>query len=122
MVVNATKTAEVIETGIFDMYGNNSEPLKKMLKYYNDVSFKSIALLMASYDDAAFHLDTEARELLDQIGFKNAQDLGFRDNFAFIGNSKNSYSDIIKFDQNNFKNNKYAEWPDRVQVSGCFKI
>ena len=77
---------------------------------------------MSSYDDAAFHLDEGARDLLVDFGFQEGRHLGFRDNFAFFGNGLKNYGKIIKFDQNELKNNKYAEWPDRVEVSGCFQV
>lgn len=97
-------------------------PKKNILSKQPCSEYDHIAVLMSSYDDAAFHLDEGAKDLLEGFGFRGGRHLGFRDNFAFFGNEVKSFEKVIKFDQNVLKNNKYAEWPDRVEVSGCFQV
>ena len=55
----------------------------KFTIYFFLTSFQII--LIASYDDAAFRLDSAARELLSSLGSTKSANLGFRDGWVFIG-------------------------------------
>ena len=78
----------------FDLYGHDSTDLKAFLNLLQPgevriyrlfflTSFQII--LIASYDDAAFRLDSAARELLSSLGSTKSANLGFRDGWVFIG-------------------------------------
>ena len=71
----------VSRPNLFDaLYANNSEPLKQYLNQlllsYSD---QKVVVLMTSYDDAAFHLDAEARSILKTFGFDGAERLQYED-------------------------------------------
>ena len=42
-------------------------------------------ILVASYDDAAFRLDADARSLLASLGSNISKTISFRDGWVFIG-------------------------------------
>jgi len=77
-------------------------------------------ILIASYDDAAFRLDSDARELLASMGSKKAATLGFRDGWVFIG-AKNmpTFSPAEAHIPNEKEKNKYGDWPEAIEINGC---
>ena len=80
----------------FDLYGHDSTDLKAFLNLLQpgeviirtncDTSKSTYQIiLVASYDDAAFRLDADARSLLASLGSNISKTISFRDGWVFIG-------------------------------------
>lgn len=109
------KDGKLVKTGIFDLYAKDSTDLKKFLTTVTDEDI----ILATSYDDAAFRLDKEARDLLAGFGSKMASTLSFRDNWIFVGGKKiDGKEEFIKMDK---EKNKYGDWPEAINLEGCLE-
>jgi len=100
----------------FDLYGHDSTDLKAFLNLLQPGEI----ILIASYDDVAFRLDADARSLLSALGSKVANKLGFRDGWTFLG-AKNipNFSTKEAHIPNDKEGNKYGDWPEAIEISGC---
>merc|ERR1739848_919845 len=110
------RTGQLIDKGVFDMYGHDSTELIKFIQ--NVILPRETALVFAtSYDDAAMRLSNEARDLFRKLQFETIDDLKFRDNFVFVGgvHSKQAFYKIMAHD----KEDKYGDWPESIEVEGC---
>jgi len=110
------RTGQLIDKGVFDLYGKDSTDLINFIK--NVVLPRETAIVLAtSYDDAAMRLSQEARDLFRKLQFGNIDDLRFRDNFVFVGgvHAKQSFEKIVHHDQED----KYGDWPASIEVEGC---
>lgn len=100
----------------FDLYGHDSTDLKAFLNLLQPGEI----ILVASYDDAAFRLDADARSLLASLGSKISTTISFRDGWVFIG-AKNlpSFPTKEAHIPNDKESNKYGDWPEAIEISGC---
>lgn len=77
-------------------------------------------MLVATYDDAATKMNNKVRALFSALGSRYANQLGFRDNWVFLGakglKGKSPFEEHIKNDQ---KTNKYEGWPELLEMEGC---
>ena len=67
--------------GTFDLYGKDSTDLKAFLNLVQPGEL----IMVASYDDAAFRLDGDARTVLNSFGSDFAKEIAFRDGWVFLG-------------------------------------
>ncbi|XP_046907450.1 protein FAM3C-like [Hypomesus transpacificus] len=113
-VVNG-KTGKVQDTGNFDMYGGEIEPLIKFLKTIE----KGSVVLIASFDEPATKLNSEARKLIADLGSSAINSIGFRDNWIFVGGKGITSSHMEKLIKNKPGTNKYDGWPEMIELDGC---
>ncbi|XP_034091780.1 protein FAM3C [Gymnodraco acuticeps] len=110
------KTGDLINTVFFDMWGGDVAPLIKLLKEIEDGTI----VMMASFDDAATKLNDEARKLIADLGSSIVSNLGFRDNWIFVGGkgikTKSPFEQHIK---NSAGTNKFEGWPEVLEMDGC---
>ncbi|XP_044041705.1 protein FAM3C isoform X2 [Siniperca chuatsi] len=110
------KTGEVIKTDFFDMWAGDVAPLIKFLKEIDD----GTVVMMASFDDPATKLNDEARKLIADLGSSAISNLGFRDNWIFVGGkgikTKSPFEQHIK---NSADTNKFEGWPEVLEMEGC---
>ncbi|XP_034264676.1 protein FAM3D [Pantherophis guttatus] len=109
-------TGQLIKIDSFDMYSGDIENLLNFLKGIS----KGTLVLLASYDDPATKLNDEARKIFSDLGSKYASQIGFRDNWIFLGGSglKNK-SPFEQHLENNKETNKYDGWPEVLEMEGC---
>lgn len=100
----------------FDLYGHDSTDLKAFLNLLQPGEI----ILVASYDDAAFRLDADARSLLASLGSSISKTISFRDGWVFIG-AKNlpNFPSKEAHISNDKESNKYGDWPEAIEISGC---
>uniref|UniRef100_A0A3P9HU60 Family with sequence similarity 3 member C n=1 Tax=Oryzias latipes TaxID=8090 RepID=A0A3P9HU60_ORYLA len=110
------KTGTVIQTAFFDMWGGDVAPFIKFLKEIQD----GVVVMMASFDDPATKLNDEARKLIADLGSSSVGNLGFRDNWIFVGGkgikTKSPFEQHIK---NKAETNKFEGWPEVLEMEGC---
>ncbi|XP_033936126.1 protein FAM3C [Pseudochaenichthys georgianus] len=110
------KTGDLINTAFFDMWGGDVAPLIKLVKGIEDGTI----VMMASFDDAATKLNDEARKLIADLGSSIVSNLGFRDNWIFVGGkgikTKSPFEQHIK---NSAGTNKFEGWPEVLEMEGC---
>ncbi|MEQ2271042.1 Protein fam3c [Xenotaenia resolanae] len=110
------KTGELLKTAFYDMWAGDVEPFIKFLKEIEDGSI----IMMASFDDPATKLNDEARKLITDLGSSAVGNLGFRDNWIFLGGkgikTKSPFEQHIK---NSADTNKYEGWPEVLEMEGC---
>ncbi|XP_047246182.1 protein FAM3C isoform X2 [Girardinichthys multiradiatus] len=110
------KTGEPLKTAFYDMWAGDVEPFIKFLKEIEDGSI----IMMASFDDPATKLNDEARKLITDLGSSAVGNLGFRDNWIFLGGkgikTKSPFEQHIK---NSAATNKYEGWPEVLEMEGC---
>ncbi|XP_067346678.1 protein FAM3C isoform X2 [Channa argus] len=75
------RTGEPIKTEFFDMWAGDVAPLIKFLKEIED----GTVVMMASFDDTSTKLNDEARKLITDLGSSLITNVGFRDNWIFVG-------------------------------------
>uniref|UniRef100_A0A8C5X482 FAM3 metabolism regulating signaling molecule D n=1 Tax=Malurus cyaneus samueli TaxID=2593467 RepID=A0A8C5X482_9PASS len=77
-------------------------------------------VLTASYDDAATKMNDKVRAYFTELGSSHVGELGFRDNWVFLGAkglmNKSPFEKHIKNDQ---ETNKYEGWPELLEMEGC---
>uniref|UniRef100_A0A8C6VJ92 FAM3 metabolism regulating signaling molecule D n=1 Tax=Naja naja TaxID=35670 RepID=A0A8C6VJ92_NAJNA len=114
-LINGT-TGQLIKIDSFDMYSGD---INNLLNFMKGIS-KGTLVLLASYDDPATKLNDEARQLFSDLGSKYASQMGFRDNWIFVGGSglknKSPFEQHLK---NNQETNKYDGWPELLEMEGC---
>lgn len=110
------KKGELLKTASFDMWGGDVAPLIKFLKEIED----GTVVMMASFDDPATKLNDEARKLIAELGSTIITQLGFRDNWIFVGGkgikTKSPFEQHIK---NSADSNKFDGWPEVLEMEGC---
>ncbi|KAF6725010.1 Protein FAM3C [Oryzias melastigma] len=110
------KSGQVIQTAFFDMWGGDVAPLIKFLKEIQN----GVVVMMASFDDPATKLNDEARKLIAELGSSAVGNLGFRDNWIFVGGkgikTKSPFEQHIK---NKAETNKFEGWPEVLEMEGC---
>ncbi|XP_030296562.1 protein FAM3C [Sparus aurata] len=110
------KSGELIKTDFFDMWAGDVAPFIKFLKEIED----GTVVMMASYDDPSTKLNDEARKLVADLGSSVISNLGFRDNWIFVGGkgikTKSPFEQHIK---NSADTNKFEGWPEVLEMEGC---
>ncbi|XP_008277092.1 protein FAM3C [Stegastes partitus] len=110
------RTGELVKTGYFDMWAGDVAPLIKFLKEIDD----GTVVMMASFDDPSTKLNDEARKLVADLGSSAVSNLGFRDNWIFVGGkgikTKSPFEQHIK---NSAETNKFEGWPEVLEMEGC---
>lgn len=110
------RTGEIIKTDMFDMWGGDVAPMIKFLKEIEE----GTVVMMASFDDPSTKLNDEARKLISDLGSTAINNLGFRDNWIFVGGkgikTKSPFEQHIK---NSADTNKFEGWPEVLEMEGC---
>ncbi|KAK2859023.1 hypothetical protein Q5P01_003643 [Channa striata] len=110
------ETGEVIKTDSFDMWAGDVAPFLKLLKEIEE----GTVVMMASFDDTSTKLNDEAKKLISDLGSSAISNVGFRDNWIFVGGkgikTKSPFEQHIK---NNADTNKFDGWPDVLEMEGC---
>lgn len=110
------KTGELTKTAFYDMWAGDVVPL---IKFLNEIEDGTV-VLMASFDDPATKLNDEARKLIADLGSSSIANLGFRDNWIFVGGkgikTKSPFEEHMK---NSPDTNKFDGWPEVLEMEGC---
>ncbi|XP_078137727.1 protein FAM3C [Sander vitreus] len=110
------RTGDAIKTDFFDMWAGDVAPFIKFLKEIDEGTI----VMMASFDDPSTKLNDEARKLIADLGSSAVSNLGFRDNWIFVGGkgikTKSPFEQHIK---NSADTNKFEGWPDVLEMEGC---
>uniref|UniRef100_A0A3Q3LTW1 FAM3 metabolism regulating signaling molecule C n=1 Tax=Mastacembelus armatus TaxID=205130 RepID=A0A3Q3LTW1_9TELE len=106
----------LVNGGEYISHGRYVVPFIKFLKEIED----GTVVMMASFDDPATKLNDEARKLISDLGSSAINNLGFRDNWIFVGGkgikTKSPFEQHIK---NNADTNKFDGWPEVLEMEGC---
>ncbi|XP_041092892.1 protein FAM3A-like [Polyodon spathula] len=109
-------TGELLETRSFDMWAGDVNELLKFLRPIHEGTL----VFVASYDDPATKMNSEARKIFSSLGSTAIADLGFRDSWVLVGakgiDSKSPFEQRTK---NNKNTNKYEGWPEALEMEGC---
>ncbi|KAL7371446.1 hypothetical protein ABVT39_027214 [Epinephelus coioides] len=110
------RTGDVIKTDFYDMWAGDVAPFIKFLKEIEEGTI----VMMASFDDPSTKLNDEARKLISDLGSSAVNNLGFRDNWIFVGGkgikTKSPFEQHIK---NSADTNKFDGWPEVLEMEGC---
>uniref|UniRef100_A0A3P9L088 ILEI/PANDER domain-containing protein n=1 Tax=Oryzias latipes TaxID=8090 RepID=A0A3P9L088_ORYLA len=111
------KTGKVLKTTNFDTYSGD---VKYIIDFLKEMKPGSV-ILMASFDEPSSKLNDEARNLIAELGSSSIQKLGYRDNWVFVGAKGGMVkSNFEKYIKNDKPNNKYDNWPELIDLQGCF--
>ncbi|XP_071612259.1 protein FAM3D isoform X1 [Heliangelus exortis] len=114
-LVNGT-SGQLLKENTFDMYSGDINKLDSFLRTIKDGTI----VLVASYDDAATKMNDKVQALFVELGSSHVKNLGFRDNWVFLGakglKNKSPFEEHIKNDK---KTNKYEGWPELLEMEGC---
>ncbi|XP_071406451.1 protein FAM3D isoform X2 [Pithys albifrons albifrons] len=93
--------------------------IKKLETFLQGIKHGTL-VLTASYDDAATKMNDKVRAFFTELGSSHVSELGFRDNWVFLGAkglmNKSPFEKHIKNDK---ETNKYEGWPELLEVEGC---
>ncbi|XP_034718972.1 protein FAM3C [Etheostoma cragini] len=110
------RTGDAVKTEFFDMWAGDVDPFIKFLKEIEE----GTVVMMASFDDPSTKLNDEARKLIADLGSSAVSNLGFRDNWIFVGGrgikTKSPFEQHIK---NSADTNKFEGWPEVLEMEGC---
>ncbi|KAM4589067.1 protein FAM3C isoform 2-T2 [Odontesthes bonariensis] len=111
------------ENGVVEKFGylniNAGDP-EDILAYLKDIKPAAI-VLVASFDDVATKLTDEMREIFVDMGSTLISSLKPRDNWVFAGRAGTKIKSLFeKHAVNNESTNVFEEWPEMVEVGGCF--
>ncbi|KAM6980720.1 protein FAM3C-like, partial [Aplochiton taeniatus] len=91
-----------------------------ILTYLKNIK-PEIIVLVATYDDIATQITEEIREIFVGMGSTMIQSVKHRDNWVFAGaTGTKDKSPFEKMAVSDPKTNVYEEWPEMVEVGGCF--
>ncbi|XP_069721624.1 protein FAM3D [Phaenicophaeus curvirostris] len=114
-LVNGT-TGQLLKADTFDMYSGDINQLDTFLGEVKD----GTVVLAASYDDVATKMNDKVRAHFMELGSSHVKELGFRDNWVFLGvkglKNKSPFEQHIKNDK---ETNKYDGWPELLEMEGC---
>ncbi|XP_078594563.1 protein O-linked-mannose beta-1,2-N-acetylglucosaminyltransferase 1-like isoform X4 [Branchiostoma floridae x Branchiostoma japonicum] len=113
IVVIDGQSKEVLAVDTFDLYDHDDAELIKFLQNRKEGQL----VLVASYDDAAYKLTEESRELLSSLGSQHIAGLKFRDSWAFLG-YKGSHGPAPKEEVHHHVD-RQDEWPQQAEIRGC---
>ncbi|KAM9535760.1 protein FAM3C-like [Salvelinus alpinus] len=101
----------------FDMYSGESKAILDFLKTIKP----GMIVLVASFDDAATKMTDEIRNIFAGLGSSSINDVKFRDSWVFAGGAGTEQkSPFEKLAANDQKTNVYGNWPEMVEIAGCF--
>ncbi|XP_056281293.1 protein FAM3C [Pseudoliparis swirei] len=110
------RTGDVIKTDFFDLWAGDVAPFIQFLKGIAE----GTVVMMASFDDLSTKLNDEAKKLIADLGSSVISNMGFRDNWIFVGGkgikTKSPFELHIK---NSADTNKFDGWPDVLEMEGC---
>ncbi|KAM6247581.1 protein FAM3D isoform 1-T3 [Spheniscus humboldti] len=114
-LVNGT-SGQLLKADTFDMYSGD---INKLDTFLREIKHGTI-VLSASYDDAATKMNDQVRAHFVKLGSSYVNQLGFRDNWVFLGAkglmNKSPFEEHIK---NARETNKYDGWPELLEMEGC---
>ncbi|XP_075618375.1 protein FAM3D isoform X1 [Balearica regulorum gibbericeps] len=114
-LVNGT-SGQLLKADTFDMYSGDINKLDTFLQEIK----RGTIVLVASYDDPATKMNDKVRAQFVELGSSHVSNLGFRDNWVFLGakglKSKSPFEEHIKNDR---ETNKYDGWPEMLELEGC---
>ncbi|XP_066283114.1 protein O-linked-mannose beta-1,2-N-acetylglucosaminyltransferase 1-like isoform X1 [Branchiostoma lanceolatum] len=113
LVHTVRQSKEVYAVDTFDLYDHDDAELIKFLQNRKDGQL----VLVASYDDAAYKLTEESRDLLTALGSRHIADLKFRDSWAFLG-YKGSKGPPPQEEVHHHVEGQ-DEWPQQAEIRGC---
>ncbi|KAK5872552.1 hypothetical protein PBY51_013238 [Eleginops maclovinus] len=91
-----------------------------ILAYLKDIK-PGMIVLVASFDDVTAKMTDETREVFVGMGSTLITSVKYRDNWVFAGRAgKDNKSLFEKRAVNDEKINVYGEWPEIVEVAGCY--
>lgn len=110
------KTGKLFRSKVFDVYAKENSGLESLLENLNETEI----ILIGTFDDASFKLSNDAKTMLKRLGSKYVTQLGFRDNWVFVG-GKNlmNVSGLENHIPNLKVKNKFGNWPSIAEVQGC---
>uniref|UniRef100_A0A8C6YTP4 Family with sequence similarity 3 member D n=1 Tax=Nothoprocta perdicaria TaxID=30464 RepID=A0A8C6YTP4_NOTPE len=93
--------------------------IKELETFLTEIKSGTV-VLTATFDDPATKMTDTVRTLFTELGSSFVSNLGFRDNWVFLGakglNAKSPFEEHIK---NNKETNKYDGWPELLELEGC---
>ncbi|KFO80647.1 Protein FAM3D, partial [Cuculus canorus] len=114
-LMNGT-TGQLLKADAFNMYSGD---ISKLETFLGEIKHGTI-VLAASYDDVATKMNDKVRAHFVELGSSHVKNLGFRDNWVFLGakglKDKSPFEQHIK---NNKETNKYDGWPELLEMEGC---
>ncbi|XP_051563425.1 protein FAM3C [Myxocyprinus asiaticus] len=111
------ETGEVLRSNYFNMETGEAEEL---LGYLKTIKPGNI-ILVASYVDPATKLTDEIRDIFSVLGSTMVRSVRPRDSWVFAGAYRiKEASPFEKLIQNDMKTNAYGDWPEMVEIIGCF--
>ncbi|KFU89150.1 Protein FAM3D, partial [Chaetura pelagica] len=114
-LVNGT-SGQLLKENTFDTYSGDINKLDTFLRGIKDGTF----VLVASYDDASTKMNDKVRAQFVKLGSSHVNNLGFRDNWVFLGakglRNRSPFEQHIKNDK---ETNKYDGWPELLEMEGC---
>lgn len=111
------------EKGTVEKFGylNSKDGVSEAILDYLKKIEQGRIVLIASFDDVAPKLTDEIRDILEHMGSALIKTVKSKDNWVFAGTAgaaKNSPFENIS--ENDPKKNTYKDWPEVVEISGCF--
>lgn len=101
----------------FNMYSGETKAILDFLKTIKP----GMIVLVASFDDAATKMTDEIRNIFAGLGSSSIKDVKFRDSWVFAGGAGTEQkSPFEKLAANSQKTNIYGNWPEVVEIAGCF--
>ncbi|XP_046714847.1 protein FAM3C isoform X2 [Silurus meridionalis] len=114
VAIVAGETGNILKSDYFKIHSDELLDFLKTVKEGNIV-------LVASYEDPAAQLTDEVRELFAGMGSSMVHSVKYRDSWVFAGEWRlNWESPFEKLIVNDKKTNAYGDWPEMVELSGCF--
>ncbi|XP_051271721.1 protein FAM3C [Dicentrarchus labrax] len=116
VVVNG-ENGDVEKSGFLNMKIGHKEDILAFLKEIKS----GMIVLVASFDDVTAKMTKEMREIFVGMGSSLIKSVKVRDNWVFAGRAgTGNKSPFEKKAVNNKETNIYEEWPETVEVGGCF--
>uniref|UniRef100_A0A8C6V6B7 Si:dkeyp-67f1.2 n=1 Tax=Neogobius melanostomus TaxID=47308 RepID=A0A8C6V6B7_9GOBI len=111
------------ETGTVDKFGylnSKSGRSEDIINYLKKIEPGRIVLL-ATFDDVTPKLTDEIRDVLESMGSTLIKTVKSKDNWVFAGTpGAAEKSPFEKMTVNDLEKNMYKDWPEVVEISGCF--
>lgn len=117
VVVNGEKGV-VEKCGYLNMISGNPHDI---LAYLNAIK-PGMIVLVASFDDVTTKMTKEMRDVFVGMGSTLITSVKHRDSWVFAGRAGAENKTLFeKQAVNEEKTNVYENWPDMVEVDGCFQ-
>ncbi|XP_073726515.1 protein FAM3C [Misgurnus anguillicaudatus] len=110
------ETGEILRSSYFNL----ESVAEDLLKYLNNIKPGNI-ILVASHINPAAKLNDEIRDIFAGLGSTMVKFINPKDNWVFAGSygikKAMPFEKLIHF---NTENNAYGDWPEMVEIIGCF--